>query len=400
MTRDHLGTTAIAAAAVAALVAISLLAPFLTGGSSIMAGSATGPFAYVANLSSGQVSVIDLPTETEVTAIATGGEPYWVAISSDGSTVAASLHNSTGVALIDGVSNTLLGVVGGVGSEPEAVAVSSDGGTVYVGDESGDDLYVVDVGTETVTSGPIDISSDCSEPENMVISPDDAFLYVTCTGSSVIRVATSGFAITSIDTGLGDPHGIALRPDGTLLYYTDGTDVLEWDTGSETLTGTTFSGCDMYGGRVSPDGSQLFCQEENGDLMVFDTSDGSLTGTVTTGATAVAVRGDGSRAYAPAGNVVEVVDAITVTDLPGNITMSGNGGRGIAIGPEPQPTPTPTPTPTPEPTATPTQAAPAALPPTGNEPPSAGNGWLYAVLAGALALAGAGGALVAAHRRR
>ena len=75
MTRNHVGGTTIAAAVVTALVAILLLAPFLTGGSSIMAGSATGPFAYVANLNSGQVSVIDLPTETEVTAIATGGEP-------------------------------------------------------------------------------------------------------------------------------------------------------------------------------------------------------------------------------------------------------------------------------------------------------------------------------------
>ena len=142
MTRRCLSATAIAAA-VAALVAVSLLASFLTGGSSIMAGSATGPFAYVANLSSGQVSVIDLPTETEVTAIVTGGEPYWVAISADGSTVAASLHTD-GVALIDGTTNSLIGVVASVGSEPEAVAVDSDGSTVYVGDENSDVLYAVD----------------------------------------------------------------------------------------------------------------------------------------------------------------------------------------------------------------------------------------------------------------
>ena len=383
------------AAALALVVAgVSILA----GSGSGFAGVATGPFAYVANLSSGQVSVIDLPSETEVTAIATGGEPYWVAISSDGSTVAASLHDSTGVALIDGVSNTLLGVVGGVGSEPEAVAVSSDGGTVFVGDESGDALYVVDVASETVTAGPIDISATCSEPENMVISPDDALLYVTCTGSSVIRVATSGFAITSIDTGLGDPHGIALSPDGTLLYYTDGTDVLEWDTGSETLTGTTISGCDMYGGRVSPDGSKLFCKEEFGNLMVYSTSDGSSLGGVSIGGQAVAVSGDGTKAYLPTGAVTEVVDVATVTDLPGSITMSGDGGRGIAIGPEPQPTPTPTPTTVP-PTPSPTQAAPIGLPPTGSGPQAGENIWLIVV---AIALMGAGGvsAFVMAKRRR
>jgi len=50
----------------------------------------------------------------------------------------------------------------------------------------------------------------------------------------------------------------------------------------------------------------------------------------------------------------------------------------------------------PYPTPTP---MPAQLPPTGGEPGGEGNSWLYAVLAGALALAGAGGALVAARRR-
>jgi len=346
--------------------------------------------------------VIDLSGETEVTAITTGGEPYWVAISSDGSTVASSLHTD-GVALIDGVSNTLLGVVAGVGSEPEAVAVNSDGSTVYVGDENSDALYVVDVASETVTGGPIDISASCAEPENMVISPDDVYLYITCASGSgqVIRVATSGFAITTIDdTGLSDPHGIALSPDGTMLYYTDGTDVFEWDTGSEALTGTTFTGCDMYGGRVSPDGSKLFCKEEFGDLMVYDTSDGSPLGSVSIGGQAVDVSGDGTKAYLPTGSVTEVVDVATVTDLPGSIAMSGDGGRGIAVAPVVQePTPTPTPTPTVEPTPTPTQA-PAQLPPTGTGPSGDGNGW--PLVAVAMVLLGAGGvsAFALAKRRR
>ena len=73
--------------------------------------------------------------------------------------------------------------------------MDSNGSTVYVADEdpvssSDGDLYIVDVASRMVTAGPIDLSAGCDEPENMVISPDDAFLYITCAGSSVIRVAT------------------------------------------------------------------------------------------------------------------------------------------------------------------------------------------------------------------
>ena len=142
--------------------------------------------------------------------------------------------------MVDGTTNSLIGVVNGVGSEPEAVAVNSTGTTVYVADESNDELYVVDVATQKVTADPIDLPT-CSEPENMVISPDDAFLYITCAGSSVIRVATAGGSVLLIDDDLNDPHGIALNPAGTRLYYTDGDDTFEWDTGTQSLTSTTLA---------------------------------------------------------------------------------------------------------------------------------------------------------------
>jgi CSLREA domain-containing protein len=64
--------------------------------------------------------------------------------------------------------------------------------------------------------------------------------------------------------------------------------------------------------------------------------------------------------------------------------------------------PSVTPTPTSTPTATPT-ATPAELPLTGGEPGSGGGAWTLAIVlltAGVLALAGAGGALVVARRRR
>ena len=200
-------------------------------------GAQAAPFAYVADLGGPSVSVIDLATEMVIATIPIPGsnptpEPYWINISADGRVVATSLHNDQGVALIDATTNTLIDVVTGVGREPEAVAVNSNGTTVYVADEdpsgpSDGDLYVVDVATRTVTTGPIDLTSVCDEPESMLISPDDRFLYITCTGVSIIRVTISGFALMTIDPDTNDAHGLALNRAGTRLYYSDNTDTFE-----------------------------------------------------------------------------------------------------------------------------------------------------------------------------
>src|SRR3989338_480443 len=284
--------------------------------------------AYVSD-KSGKVSVIDLINETESASIdLTGQNPYWIASSANGDIVAVSLRNDS-VALINSSTNTLLDpVISGLGSEMEAVAVNSTGTTVYAADESSSDLYVIDVGT-MVPYGPIDLSDYCDEPENMVISPDDVYLYITCAsgGGAVIRVATSDFAISTIDDlDLSDPHGIALNSTGTRLYYTDGTDTYEYDTDTSALTGTVFTGCDMYNGAVSPDGSRLYCVEEDSTLSIYNTSNGILLDTVALGgccARGVAVSLDGTRVYVPLDDTdsVKVINADTMT-LSGDIPVT------------------------------------------------------------------------------
>lgn len=304
------------------------------------------PFAWVSTQRS-FVSVIDIDAGTEVASLDTGGgSSYWIAASRQGNVVATSLHDTAGVATFDATTRSLIGTVGGVGSEPEAVAVSSDGSTVYVADESGDTLYIVDVGSLGVVHS-VDISDGCSEPENMVISPDDSELFITCAGSSVIRVATTApFSMGLIDSGLSDPHGIALDPTGEFLYYTDGSDALEWNTMTQGLTGTTFTGCDMYNGAVSPDGTLLYCVEEGSQLTIYQTATGAmLGGPVDLGsfsATGVAVRPDGTRAYVAVdggggrliGSLVEV-DPTTqsVTDVFGvtGIGATSPRPRGVVI---------------------------------------------------------------------
>jgi DNA-binding beta-propeller fold protein YncE len=90
--------------------------------------------------------------------------------------------------------------------EPEAIAVNSTGTLVYFANEGDDTLWVVDVASQDC-DGPIELddSTSCSGPENMVISPDDSTLYITCAGSSVISVDTNSFDVDQIATGLTEP---------------------------------------------------------------------------------------------------------------------------------------------------------------------------------------------------
>lgn len=312
------------------------------------------PFAYVANFGNPpSVSVIDLATEAVVTTIPApdGTDPYWVAISRNGSVVAVTLHDDTGVLLIDATTNSSLGVVGGVGEEPEAVAVNSTGTTVYVADEQPSstegELYVVDVATRSVTAGPIRIDElegmeICDEPENMVISPDDRFLYIACAGDTVIRVDTSTFSILPIADDTDDAHGVALSCDGTRLYYGDtsvpdeGAQAFEWNTQTQALTGTVFDDCELYNGAVSPDGSQLYCVEENRSVKIYDTASGNLLKEIDFGSccsAGVAVHPLGGKIYVPVSSQdrVEVVDTVALQDLPGSISVGDNPERGIAI---------------------------------------------------------------------
>jgi len=304
--------------------------------------------AYIADEDGGQVCVVDLDTNMEIKVIqvstgSTGG-PYWMAKSSDQSLVAASLHDAQGVALIDPVTMTNIADVSCTilepdFDEPEAIAINSTGTRVYVADEhSSHDgestLFVVDVATQTCVIGPIELDNGttCEGAENMVISPDDSTLYITCEDSStVVSVATTGFAVTDIaDDGT---HGIAIDPAGTFLYYGDGNTVIQYSIAGGAPTTIEYDGCRMYGGAISPSGDRLYCVDDSNELDIFSTSSGNLIMTVAltggSGAPAVAVSCDGAFAYVPNGDQLNIVN--TATFNLETVILTCTNGRGIVV---------------------------------------------------------------------
>lgn len=181
---------------------------------------------YVANSSSGTVSVISTPSNTVVATIPVGALPQRVAITPSGQFVYVTNHNSGTMSKIDTVSNTVVATIR-VGSLPEGVAVSPDGNSVFV--VLGGSLASFSVATNAQTGTlllPIGI------PVDAAITPDGQFAYVVDRNQNVcslypVNLAT-GAILNNSEQCLGltgavggsFPLALAVRPDGQFVYVT------------------------------------------------------------------------------------------------------------------------------------------------------------------------------------
>lgn len=198
-----------------------------------------------------------------------------------------------------------------VGNVPTEVTYNSAGSRLYVTNQFSDNVGVVDVATNSVTTG-VSISGN---PFAVVVAPGDTIVYVTSTADSLfgIRAATGAIAVR-----LSLPiisNGFAIHD--TLLY------VSTRDAGVVTvlnLKTNTFVDTIPIGGRpqgivVSPDGRELYVANENATLQFWNIAGDSLDGSV-----ALAGRGFGlarnpntGKLYVTTleGGQVHVVDPVT-----------------------------------------------------------------------------------------
>ena len=110
--------------------------------------------AYITNLGSFTVSVIDTATDTVIaTILPVGLVPFGVAVSPDGSKVYVtnSVSPTGTVSVIDTATNTVSATVP-VGIAPFGVAVKPDGSKVYVANQLASTVSVIDTATNTVSA--------------------------------------------------------------------------------------------------------------------------------------------------------------------------------------------------------------------------------------------------------
>ena len=99
------------------------------------------PFAYVTNLLSNSVSVIDTATNEVINTIPVGGG-YGVAVNPAGTFVYATNHGNDTVSVIDASTNTVVDTVS-VGDGPAGLAVHPDGTLVYVANFYSNDVSLL-----------------------------------------------------------------------------------------------------------------------------------------------------------------------------------------------------------------------------------------------------------------
>ena len=297
--------------------------------------SATGPFAYVANINSNTVSMIDIPTSLPVSAIPVGSGPWGVAVSPDQTQVYVSNNHGNNVSVINTASNTVVATIP-VQSSPFGVAFTPDGTSTYVVNGSSNSVSVINTASETVVatvpvqSSPVGVA--------MAVTSEGTFAYVTNSASntvSVIAVGSTPRVVHTITVGSG-PRWLTVSPNSSLAYVENAgsNNVSVISVASNTVTATIPVGTSPFGAAFTPDGSTAYVVNSASDTVsVIDTASSSVVATVTgfDNPVHVALTGDGASAYVTNLNANDVSIIAAASNTITSKAAVGSAPIGVAI---------------------------------------------------------------------
>lgn len=161
-----------------------------------VATTPNGLRVYVANRHSNDVSVIDTTTNTVVTSVSVGTEPYRTAVDSSGARLYVTNQGSANVSVIDTATNKVVANIN-VEKYPSGIAVTPDDKWVYVANKKTPrgTVSVISTSNDTVIK-TIDVGN---RPCGVAVTSDGKWVYVINSGSnttSVINTATNAVILT------------------------------------------------------------------------------------------------------------------------------------------------------------------------------------------------------------
>ncbi|MBN8821326.1 MULTISPECIES: beta-propeller fold lactonase family protein [unclassified Spirosoma] len=268
----------------------------------------------ISSTTTGLVDVYDPISNTILTSIEIGHDPFGVAISPDGSRVYVTNSQSNNVSVINTTNNTVIATVQ-VGASPSGICITPDGHWVYVSNRESNTLSVISASTNTVHA-TIPVQKD---PLGISVSPEGNRIYVASSfkGVSVIDVATNQ-VITTIS--IGYPIGVSVSPDGKRVYATSVSEsaVKVIDAATNTIMASIPVGDIPYGISVSPDGSRVYVSNELlNTVSVIDALASAVIATIPVGLrpNGISVSPDGKRVYVinSLGFSMSIIDAAANT---------------------------------------------------------------------------------------
>jgi YVTN family beta-propeller protein len=262
-------------------ITLTLLALGLVAGIPA-AGAAT---LYVTNTKSDSVSIIDTNTLEVTGTIALGrGKPNRIVFHPDGKTAWVVYDKSHDLGIVDAETRKLVRRVK-IGGNPYNLAFTPDGRLLCVldwaSDTSTDEVIFYDVAAARV-DGRVEVST---WPAHGVFSRDGRLLYVsgeTAGDVTVIDMASRAIAGRVVHGG-GDAMGLALSPDGTVLYAAAGENrsVLKIDTATSKVIGEIGLPGVVHEATLTPDGAFLYTTlRKMNRVVVVRTADDRIVATI------------------------------------------------------------------------------------------------------------------------
>jgi YVTN family beta-propeller protein len=286
------------------------------------------PCAYVTNSGANTVTVIERSTNAIIGVIPVGSSPYGIALTPDGARAYVTNVVSHSVSVIDIASDTVLATIDTDllqgHSGPSGIAITPDGQRAYVANR-----FAFPNGPVSVISIPghtLDTITNVGlAPTGVAISPDGSIVYVTNNTSSTVSVfsTASNVQIDTVRFSMGtDAHEVVFAPNGSHAYVVTGDGAPHVVRRINAAGGHAVDvvlGVNATGLAVSPAGDFLYASGREAlhkvELQTFsivetlDALDPSPTAR-----SALAITADGTRAYRTAGSFPGA-SSVTVVDL-------------------------------------------------------------------------------------
>lgn len=278
--------------------------------------------AYVTNGTGNSVSVINTALNS-VSATITGVTAANGIGAGGNAVVAGVVSGSAGAAVIDTVTNTVVGTATGLGGPIDSVAVTANGAFSYV--PAGTNLVKVTNATQTTSASP---AAQTSYSE-VALSPGESRAWVTSyNGGAVTVFDTSTLSVVNTIPLTFGLIGVAITPDGSAAYVADcSAEVIPINTATYAVGASIpMAGC-PWAVAVDPTGKVAFVSRYSGGAVsAIDLRTNTVIAEVPVGSQPQGV------AVSPAGGTVYVVNSgsNTVSVIPFGVPGSPTAASAVA----------------------------------------------------------------------